>query len=95
MKYFLTLLLAALVVAAAVTNPDESKHKKALTERHGPLFGLGAALGQMMGATQFEYHNYGVISQETMTGPDGKTEVLSTGCFGQIWFADHQDPSHR
>ena len=89
MKYFLTLLIAGLAVAAAVTNPDETKHKKALMEHHGPLFGIGAAVGQLMGATQLTYHNYGVLSQETMTGPDGKTQVLSTGYFGQVWVADH------
>src|SRR5262245_26274420 len=55
------LLLVIIVIVggiAAATKPDEVTMRKAVVERRGAGFALGAALGSAIGAVKYQYHDH-------------------------------------
>jgi hypothetical protein len=86
------LLLLVIVVivgiVAAVTKPDEVTMRKAINERRGAGFALGAALGSAIGTVKYEYNDrllYATITAEDLTGMKG---TIATGYFGHVHVSD-------
>jgi hypothetical protein len=85
----LLLGIAAIVgLVAAATKPDEVTMRKAINERRGPGFALGAALGSAIGTVKYEYNDrlfYATITAEDLTGMKG---TIATGYFGRVRVSD-------
>jgi len=81
------LLLAALAIALAVTNPNEETHKKAIYSALATNAGTSQTVGQLAGSmlgnldpVPYQYHNYIVFSTMSL-----RDKTVSVGALSRIW----------
>jgi hypothetical protein len=80
----LLILLIGAGIAAAATKPNEEAMKKALVDKHGVLFAVGAGIGEALGTAKYTYHDYVVFSTMTMEVTAIPQRTIAYGYFGHV-----------
>lgn len=84
---FLLVVLAA--IAAAVTKPNESALRGALTEKYGLIYGAGA-VAEKLGLLNVQYHDYLLFSSLSVQVPFDAERTVAYGIFGKTILPDVQ-----
>jgi hypothetical protein len=80
----LILLVVIAGIVAAATKPDEVAMKKAIVEKHGIGFAIGATIGEAIGTAKYAYNDYFLFSTMTAEGIGGAKRTIATGYFGHV-----------
>lgn len=86
-------LLIIIGIAAVVTNPNESAHRRRIAQKT-PVTNVLVGVMSLSGGMEFKYNNYIFFSVMTLDSGSGVSKSSipgSFGIFGRVYYGDDKD----